>query len=105
MSATQSAIGNPSHGATAAAPASRLTANQWKIVGFCALGGMLETMDIYIISFVLTAISGPWQLSYGKSATILLSSGIGAIIGSVFWGFIADRVGRKRAYIATIFVC
>lgn len=59
MSATQSAIGSPVHG-VAATPASRLTANQWKIVGFCALGGMLETMDIYIISFVLTAISGPW---------------------------------------------
>lgn len=105
MSATQPAIGHPADDAVSAAPAARLTANQWKIVGFCALGGMLETMDIYIISFVLTAISGPWQLSYGKSATILLSSGIGAIIGSVFWGFVADRIGRKRAYIATIFVC
>ena len=82
-----------------------LTANQWKIVSYCAIGGMLETMDIYIISFVLTAISEPWQLTYGKSATILLSSGIGAIIGSLFWGQLADRIGRKKAFIATILVC
>lgn len=83
----------------------QLTANQWKIVVYCALGGMLETMDIYIISFVLAAIAGPWQLTYGKSATILLASGVGAIVGSLFWGYVADRIGRKKAYIATIAVC
>jgi MFS transporter, putative metabolite:H+ symporter len=84
---------------------SRLTANQWKIVAFCALGGMLETMDVYIISFVLTAIAQPWQLSYGISAAILLASGVGAIIGSLYWGQLADRIGRKKAFIATIFTC
>lgn len=104
MSEAAQVIGNPPHGAAAAA-SSRLTANQWKIVSYCALGGMLETMDIYIISFVLTAISAPWGLSYGKSAAILLASGIGAIVGSLFWGAVADRIGRKKAYIATIFVC
>lgn len=83
----------------------QLTANQWKIVAFCALGGMLETMDVYIISFVLTAIAQPWQLSYGKSATILLASGVGAIIGSLYWGQLTDRIGRKKAFIATIFTC
>jgi putative MFS transporter len=93
------------HDAAHAARSLQLTPNQWKIVSYCALGGMLETMDIYIISFVLTAISEPWQLTYGKSATILLSSGVGAIIGSLAWGCLADRIGRKKAFISTIFVC
>ncbi len=83
----------------------RLTANQWKIVSYGAIGGMLETMDVYIISFVLAAISKPWQLTYGKSAIILLASGFGAIVGSVTWGHLADRIGRKKAYIATILLC
>jgi putative MFS transporter len=82
-----------------------LTANQWKVVGFCALAGMLETMDMYIIAFVLTDITGPWQLSYGITATILLASGVGAIFGSITWGYIADRIGRKKAFVATIFLC
>ncbi|MBC2665288.1 MFS transporter [Novosphingobium flavum] len=96
--------------ATGAAPsgtqgAGRLTANQWKIVAICAGAGMLETMDIYLIAFVLTAIAGPWQLSYGISATILLSSGIGAVIGSLVWGQVADAIGRRRAFLATILCC
>ena len=35
--------------------AASLTANQWKVLGSCAFAGMLETMDMYMIAFVLTA--------------------------------------------------
>lgn len=83
----------------------RLTANQWKVVGFCAVGGTLEIMDVYIIAFILAVITKPWQLSYGQSAGILLASGVGAVMGSFFWGHVADRVGRKRAFVATIVTC
>ena len=82
-----------------------LTANQWKVLGCCAVAGMLETMDLYIIAFVLADITGPWGLSYGTSATILLSSGVGAIFGSLTWGYIADMIGRKKAFLATILTC
>lgn len=83
----------------------QLTANQWKIVTFCSLAGMLETMDMYIISFVLSVITGPWGLSYGQSAAILYASGIGGLIGAFFWGYVADKVGRKKAFLGTIIMC
>ncbi len=83
----------------------RLTSNQWKVVNLCALAGMLESLDMYIIAFILAVITAPWNLSYGQSAAILLSSGVGALIGSFVWGAVADRVGRKKAFVATIFTC
>jgi putative MFS transporter len=92
--------------ASASTPArASFTANQWKIVAFCASAGMLETMDMYLIAFVLAVITGPWQLSFGESATILYGSGIGAVIGSFVWGYLADKIGRKKAFVATLWTC
>jgi len=33
---------------------------------------------------------------------VLLSSGIGAILGAIFWGWMADRIGRRKVFIATV---
>src|SRR5437899_4087197 len=79
-----------------------LTANQWRIVAAAILGDMLEFFDYFLIGFVLAFIVGPWKLTYGLSAIILLSSGIGAIAGAWFWGWLADRIGRRKVFIATV---
>jgi putative MFS transporter len=59
-----------------------LTANQMRIVVAAILGDMLEFFDYFLIGFVLAFIVVPWKLSFGQSAIILLSSGIGAILGA-----------------------
>src|SRR6202521_3336615 len=79
-----------------------LTGNQKRIVAAAILGDMLEFFDYYLIGFVLAFIVGPWELTYGQSALILLSSGIGAIVGAWFWGWLADRIGRRKVFIATV---
>src|SRR5690242_10461921 len=79
-----------------------LTANQWRIVIAAILGDMLEFFDYFLIGFVLAFIVGPWQLTYGQSATVLLSSGIGAMLGAAFWGWLADQIGRRKVFIATV---
>jgi MFS transporter, putative metabolite:H+ symporter len=80
----------------------RLTGNQRRIVFAAILGDMLEFFDYFLIGFVLAFIVGPWNLTYGQSALILLSSGIGAIVGALFWGWLADRIGRRKVFIATV---
>ena len=79
-----------------------LTWNQRKIVFAAILGDMLDFFDYYLIGFVLAFIVGPWKLTYGESAIILLSSGVGAIPGAVFWGWMADKIGRRKVFIATV---
>jgi putative MFS transporter len=78
-----------------------LTANQWKIISAAILGDMLDFFDFFLIGFVLAFIVGAWHLTYGQSAWILLSAGIGAIPGAFFWGWMADRIGRRKVFIAT----
>jgi MFS transporter, putative metabolite:H+ symporter len=80
----------------------RLTRNQCRIVFAAILGDMLEFFDYFLIGFVLAFIVGPWKLTYLQSAIILLSSGIGAMIGAAVWGWLADRIGRRKVFIATV---
>jgi len=82
--------------------AKSLTANQIKIIAAVIIGDMLEFFDYFLIGFVLAFIVKPWHLTFGQSAIILLSSGIGAILGAAIWGRIADIHGRRKVFIATI---
>ncbi len=79
----------------------RLTANQWKIVVAAILGDMLDFFDYFLIGFVLAFVVGGWHLTYGESAMILLSAGLGAVPGAFFWGWMADKIGRRKAFIGT----
>jgi putative MFS transporter len=79
-----------------------LTANQMRIIAAAIFGDMLEFFDYFLIGFVLAFIVGPWGLSFGQSAIILLSSGIAAILGALVWGRLADRIGRRKVFIGTV---
>ncbi len=81
---------------------SKLTTNQWKIFVAATVGDMLDFFDFYLIGFVLAFIIGGWHLTYGQSGAILLASGIGAPIGSLFWGWMADKIGRRKVMILTV---
>jgi MFS transporter, putative metabolite:H+ symporter len=80
----------------------KLTANQWKIFAAATLGDMLDFFDFFLIGFVLAFILKDWHLTYGQSGTILLSSGIAAPLGSMFWGWMADKIGRRKVMILTV---
>src|ERR1700733_3944706 len=80
----------------------RLTGNQIKILAAAIIGDALEFFDYFLIGFVLAFLIGPWKLTFGQSATVLMSSGIGAIIGAYVWGWLADRIGRRKVFICTV---
>ena len=79
----------------------QLTRNQWKIIATANLGDMLDFFDFFLIGYVLAFVIGGWHLTFGQSAMILLSSGLGAAPGAFFWGWMADRIGRRKVFIAT----
>ncbi len=79
-----------------------LTGNQIKILAAAIIGDALEFFDYFLIGFVLAFLIGPWKLTFGQSAIVLMSSGIGAIIGAYAWGWLADRIGRRKVFIGTV---
>jgi MFS transporter, putative metabolite:H+ symporter len=80
----------------------KLTANQWKIAIAATLGDMLDFFDFFLIGFVLAFIVKGWHLTYGESGMILLASGISAPFGSLFYGWLADKIGRRKVMILTV---
>ncbi len=80
----------------------KLTKNQWLIAGAATLGDMLDFFDFFLIGFVLAFIVKDWNLTYGQSGAILLASGVSAPFGSLFYGWLADKAGRRTALVASI---
>ena len=82
----------------------KLTRNQWLIAGAATLGDMLDFFDFLLIGFVLAFIVKDWHLTYGESGAILLASGIAAPFGSMFIGWLADKIGRRPALIIAVLI-
>lgn len=83
---------------------SRLTPRFWNATVVVMLVAMLEFFDFFLVGFVLAIVVKPWHLTFGESTVVLFSAGVGAIVGSFLWGWIADRSGRKPAILLGIVV-
>jgi MFS transporter, putative metabolite:H+ symporter len=81
---------------------SRLTRNQIRLLVVAIICNLLEFYDLFLVGFVLAYIAGPWKLTYGQSALMLLSSGLGAILGAGVWGWLADTIGRRKILMGTV---
>ena len=57
----------------------KLTSNQWKIIATAGVGDMLDFFDFFLIGYVLAFVLKEWHLTYGQSAVILVSAGLGAV--------------------------
>src|SRR5262245_316109 len=76
----------------------------WRIVTVCGLGWLFDAMDAGIISFVLAALLKKWQLSHDQVGFIGSAGLVGMFFGALLSGKIADRVGRKYLFQATLLV-
>jgi MFS transporter, putative metabolite:H+ symporter len=64
------------------------------------VGAVLDLFDFFLIAFVVPILNDEWNLTFGQAAVMLLSAGFGAIFGSILWGRLGDRLGRRRPLIA-----
>ena len=81
---------------------SQITSAQRRTLIAAALGWMLDAFDVMLYALVLAHIMRDLGMSKatagGLSTLTLLASGIGGLL----FGFIADRIGRKRALMLSI---
>ena len=77
----------------------KLTANQWKLICTANLADLLDFFDFFLIGYVTAALTKQWSLTYWEGGAILLASGLGAVPGAFFWGWLGDRIGRRTVFI------
>ena len=77
----------------------------WTIFGLLAIGIALDFFDFFIVGYLVAAVGPQWHLTYGQSVAMLLSGGVGAILGALAWGSFSDAWGRKKLLVAGTFIC
>src|ERR1700722_16837420 len=82
-----------------------LNSRYWVNFALLALITVLEFFDFLIVGFLVAVLGPQWHLTYGESAIILYSGGVGAILGAVIWGSLADAWGRKLQLVLGTFIC
>src|SRR5437660_210774 len=82
-----------------------LNRRYWVSFTLLALITVLDFFDFFLIAFILAAIGPEWHLTYGQSALILYGGGVGAILGALVWGSLADVWGRKLQVVTGTFIC
>ncbi len=80
-------------------------ARYWASYVTICTGWVIDFYDFFIVGFLLAVIGPVWHLTYGQSSWILLGGGVGAILGSLVFGTVADRFGRKPTVVIAAAIC
>src|SRR6476660_4148886 len=75
---------------------SNLTPRYYLTIALLVFQEMFEFYDFFLVGYLVSVLAPGWHLTYGQGAMMLLSSGVGAIVGSLVGGRMADAIGRKK---------
>ena len=76
-----------------------ISASHLKVLALSGAGVFMDGYDLFIISVALLLIKPAFNASSLDIAEISSAALLGAVFGAVFFGNLADRLGRKRLYI------
>ncbi|MFD1657787.1 MFS transporter [Streptomyces caeni] len=98
---------HPLHKADGLSVAARLdrlpmTSLHKRFVGVMALGNFFEIYELFLSGVLATTLKTTFELSGLDLSLVLASAFVGAFIGAVVIGRLADRVGRRGAYMLTL---
>src|SRR5215207_7660174 len=78
------------------------TREHGRLVVGSGLGWALDAMDVGLISFVMAALAVQWGLGSTTLSAIAAIGFVGMAIGASLGGWLADRIGRREVFAATL---
>ena len=82
-----------------------LNARYWISMVLAVMTSIFDFFDFFIVGFLVAVLAPQWQLTFGQTSIMLLSAGVGAIVGALAWGALSDRWGRKTLLVAGVALC
>src|SRR4051812_39898973 len=73
-----------------------------KIVVAIGMGLFFEVYEIFVSSSIATALKTQYHLGGTTLALLMASSFLGMFIGAAVFGRIADRIGRRKAFLLNL---
>lgn len=74
------------------------------LIAVVGVATFFDLYDLFLASTVSTVLSKEFGVSSGEIKPLLASAFLGAFIGAVTLGRLADRIGRRRAFLLTLSV-
>ncbi len=74
----------------------------WKVLAGSAVGFAMDGFDLQILIFMLRAIAPALGLGPARAASLATGTLVGAMLGGIGFGVLADRLGRVRVLTWTI---
>ena len=78
------------------------TISRNKLLGVAGVGWMFDAMDVGILSFIIAALAADWGLNSSQMGWIGSVNSIGMAVGALFFGVLADKIGRKQIFMWTL---
>jgi MFS family permease len=75
---------------------------QWQALFAAQFGWMLDAMDIMFYAFALVTIQKEFKLTSAQAGAVASLTLLASAFGGVFFGALADRVGRVRTLVLAI---
>ena len=87
--------------------AERLDRSSWRpahtrIAGALGVGWMLDAFEVQIIGSVIPSIAAEFGLSDREQVAVFVIWFAGIMIGALGFGWLADRVGRRKLFVGTL---
>ncbi|MDJ1134278.1 MFS transporter [Streptomyces iconiensis] len=77
---------------------------QGRIFIIGGLGYLFDAWDIALNGFLMPLLGKEFDLGLGARGLVATSNLVGMAVGAIVWGAIADRIGRKKAFSATLLI-
>lgn len=76
----------------------------WRVLALCVIVAMLDGYDTQVIALVAPVLGSAWNLDKSAFGPVFAAGLVGLMLGSIAFGALADRFGRKPIICTACFV-